>query len=341
MRLRQLVENVLLYEQVILPTDDFVSLRVLAQAFGPEALAILLDAEILKFRRFKGALAYVGAGNGLSVIKMGVGESKRPLGPMWLPTGVAATAILAEMPGVSPLRAKQIAAKIVHSTREVDLDTLQDALRSRTYASARVSRLNSRLGIPNRDLRNLGIRPDQLRLVGSLEENTNPKDDIDKLMIVARTQLELIAKEQSDCDDLSTLSPVGKILAARERTESALSHLYEITDVPDLGTAVMQGAISMAQIVELRSSRHWLEFSRWFHETCRKEPTKVAKEYVKLLKTAGPLDTPFFKVVRILASTIVGIVSPVAGVVAAAADSFLVPKLKEPSAKYSSKNWNS
>jgi hypothetical protein len=38
--------------------------------------------------------------------------------------------------------------------------------------------------------------------------------------------------------------------------------------------------------------------------------------------------------VRLLISTVVGVISPIAGVAAAAADTFLVPKLKEPSAKY-------
>lgn len=336
MRLRQLIENVLLYDQVVLPTDDFISLRVLAQTFGAEAIAILLDEEILKFQRFRGILAYTGAGNGLNVIKVDVARSvadNKPVGPMWLPTGVAAASILAELPGVTPLRARQIAAKVIHATKETDLDNVRMELRNRTRTAALSEMMAPQLKISNSDLDNLGIAPDQLRLLGSLE-NYSPTDDIDKLMAIARTQVELLAKEESSCDDLSTLSPVGKILATKLEGDTSLGRLFEISDVPDLGTAVMRNAITISEIVKLRQSRHWSEFVKWFHEACASDPQRVGKEYVKLLKSEAPLDTGFFRIVRFFVTTVAGFISPALGVAVAAGDSLLIPRLKEPSAKY-------
>ena len=336
MRLRQLIENILLYDQVVLPTDNFLSLDVLARTFGAETVAILIDEGLLKFRRYTGMLAYAGAGHGLTTIRLGVDQARRehrPIAPAWLPTGVAATAILSGVPNVTPLRAKQISAKIVHATKEIELETLRVELRDRVSSSIVSGNLDAQLIPANKNLNDLEIRPDQLRLVGSLEDYA-PTDDIDRLMAVARTQLELLAKEQCGCDDLSTLSPVGKVLVTSNSSSTALGKLYEITDVPDLGSAAMQGAISINEIVKLRQSKHWIEFVRWFHESCASEPDRVAKEYVKLLRTESKLDSGFFKIVRLFVTTVIGAINPVAGIIAGAADTFALPRLKEPAAKY-------
>ena len=214
MRLRQLIENVLLYDQVVLPTDNFLSLRFLAQAFGVEALAILMDEDILKFNRFSGQLAYAGASHGLTVIKVDVArtaQAKGSVGAAWMPTGVAATAILSDLPGITPLRAKQIAAKVVHATKETELSAIIAKLRGSTYEAAHSSEMDPRLRLSNPNLNDLGIRADQVRILGDLEDR-NASDDIDKLMLIARTELELFAKEKNGCDDLSTLSPWGRYL---------------------------------------------------------------------------------------------------------------------------------
>jgi len=127
---------------------------------------------------------------------------------------------------------------------------------------------------------------------------------------------------------------VGKVLATKLGNSTSLNCLYEITDVPDLGAGTMHGAISLEQIIKLRNSRHWREFANWFHEVCATEPNRVGREYVKLLRAEGKIDSPFFKTIRLLISSVVGLISPLAGVAASAADTFLVPRLKEPSAKY-------
>lgn len=333
-RLKQLIENVLLYDQVVVPTDNLLSLHVLAKVFGPESIATLIDEGILRFQRFNGQLVYAGAGRGLTAIKVNVSESVkngRPVGPAWLPTGIAATAILEQMHGVEPRRAKQIAAKVISVTKEIDLDTILRPLRDRTFEAAHSPAIET-LAIDKDNLDDLGIRADQLRLVG--EWNEAWMDDIQKLLAIARTQHELFAKEQSGCDDMSTLSPVGKIIAPNANAKTSLHHLYEITDVPDVGAATMHGAVTIDQVLKFRNTRNWEQFAKWFHETCSSDPNSVGREYVKLLRSEAPLDTNFFKTVRLLVSTAIGVISPIGGIIAAAADTFLLPKIKEASAKY-------
>jgi hypothetical protein len=334
MRLQQLVENILLYDQVVLPTDNFLSIRILADSFGAEGLSQLIDEGIVRFIRAKGMLVYVGEGHGISFIdSVQPGTSGRPLGPMWVPTGVAAYAILREIPGVTDRRARQIAQGIISATKEIELSHLRDELREGTLAAATSPTMDDSLRITSPDIQNLpGKNANQIILPSSFRKPLEPDNDIGRLLRIARTQLEILTQQQAGCDDISTLSPIGKVLSATPG--GSLRHLYEITDVPDVGTAVIKGTVSLEKVIELRNSRHWQQFAQWFHAECGADPTRVGKEYIKLLKEPGVLDSTFFKTVRLLLPTFLGFVSPEAGIALAAADMYLTPTIKGPSAKY-------
>jgi hypothetical protein len=113
-----------------------------------------------------------------------------------------------------------------------------------------------------------------------------------------------------------------------------MASLYQVCDVPDLGAAVLKVGVRIDQVVALRESRHWEEFVKWFHETCASDPSRVAKEYVQLLRMPKWFDAPIFKILRLLIPTAVGIANPLGGVILSAADMFGTQKLKEASPKY-------
>ena len=318
MRLQQIVENILLYEQVVVPTDNLLSVRILADTFGVEGLALLIDEGVIRFVRFRGMLAYVGEGHGVSSItSVSPGTTGQPLAPMWLPTGVAVYEILRGIPGLTDRRAKQMAVKFASATKEIELGQAFCAeIRDSTRAVALSPLLDESLKILSPDLDNLpGKNANQIIIPGKFRQPLEPNNDIGRLLRIARTQQEIIAQRHMHCEDLSTLSPIGKILSTEEGI--ALRHLYEITEAPDVGTAVMRGSASLGQVIDLRNSRHWQEFANWFHDTCSSDAARVGREYVKLLRQPSALDSPFFKTVRLLIPAAIGVISPITGVDAA------------------------
>mgnify|MGYP001610257198 CR=1 FL=1 len=64
-RFTHLLDGLLLYEDVVIPTQDFVSLTVLVGVLGEQAVIDLLEAGDLRFVRLRGAFAYVGNGGGV------------------------------------------------------------------------------------------------------------------------------------------------------------------------------------------------------------------------------------------------------------------------------------
>ena len=186
-------------------------------------------------------LAYVGEGHGISVMSaVSPGNTGQPLGPMWLPIGVAAYSILREVPGTTDLRARQMAVKIASATREIDLGHFRAEIRDNTKAVALSHLLDESLKIRSPDLENLpGKTANQITIPSKFRQPLEPDNDIGRLLRIARTQQEIIAQHQTNCEDLSTLSPIGKVLSTE--TGAVLRHLYEITDAPDVGTAVIRG----------------------------------------------------------------------------------------------------
>ena len=116
------------------------------------------------------------------------------------------------------------------ATKEIDLDHWHIPLRERTYAAMSSGYLSEDLKTKSSDLDNLpGITANQIIVAGKADIPLNPDDDIAKLMRVTRTQIELIAQETMQCDDLSTLSPVGKLISLPLANPSSVNFMKSQT----------------------------------------------------------------------------------------------------------------
>jgi hypothetical protein len=67
---KSLIESVLLFDQVVIPTNDFMPLALMAGVLGEKPVIRLLDEEIIKFARFRGAVGYLGNGGGISILQL-------------------------------------------------------------------------------------------------------------------------------------------------------------------------------------------------------------------------------------------------------------------------------
>src|SRR5262245_44151519 len=73
-----LVQQLLLYDTIVIPTHDFGILRALVAWFGFDLLQDALQRKVLRFVRVRGVLAYVGNGGGLHMSELR-GTPERPM----------------------------------------------------------------------------------------------------------------------------------------------------------------------------------------------------------------------------------------------------------------------
>ena len=72
-----MLERLLLYERINVPTVDFTIIAPLVHWFGVEVPLNLLESEAPKFGRLSGGLGYVGSRNGLAVFRIRSGETQQ------------------------------------------------------------------------------------------------------------------------------------------------------------------------------------------------------------------------------------------------------------------------
>ena len=341
--LKSFIEGILLYEKVYVPTQDFLSLTILVGVLGERAVLDLLAADRLKFLRVNGSLAYVGNGAGISHISITTpeGEPDSFCAPIESAVNWALNGLL-DKPK-DPL----LPLLVVAATQELDLKSITEDVKHETYMDVLKSPyLRNRFSLRNRDLNRLsGIGPKGVRIYGGPSDESWEGDEIDMLMALAATNIELRLAQSINCSDASTASPIGHLIKAKgERSLESLNigqsfaALREIAGIPDVGEGVLENQLSIPQIIKLTQTRNSIQFRQWFHENCRENPVATAREYVSLLRDVPNVQSLPAKIMRFITTTALGaipVVGQAVGALAGVVDSFFIEKwLRGNSPKY-------
>lgn len=330
-----MIDGLVLYDQVIVPTQDFMSLTILVGVLGQRSVLDLLENKCLSFLRVKSAMAYVGNGTGITafMVKSPTGECR----PFCDSVEGAANWALRGLSDISV--DPTLSAKVVQATREIDVGDVIDEVRHETYMDVLNSQcLRDQFAIRNTDMDRLsGIEANGVRIYGGPDGNWHG-DEIDILMALAATNLELCLADFANCVDSSTASPVGQIIKAKvERClgwekATGFGVLQEVAGIPDIAGTVLNEPVAdrpalMSKLLKLRGTRNAEQFRHWFHSNCGSSNLDVAKEYVKLLRQIPAAQSWPGRVIRLIFTSAIGAMLPAAGLAASFVDSFFVERL--------------
>ncbi|WP_346915491.1 hypothetical protein [uncultured Roseibium sp.] len=136
----------------------------------------------------------------------------------------------------------------------------------------------------------------------------------------------------AECSDVSTNTPIGHLLRGKqERINAAKMHagqvrLFELTEVPDVGSWALENPNKIEKLLKLRSSRSGTSFRNWFHAEAIKENPDIAKSYIELLSETNAFNSTPMRVVRFLCTAAWAAIEPISGTAATIADNFLMGK---------------
>jgi hypothetical protein len=338
-RFTHLLDGLLLYEEAVIPTQDFMSLALLAGVLGERTIIDLLESGDLRFVRVKGGIAYIGSGRGLEPFEM-LDENQKPTACFANEDDTISWALNGLNP---PLTDPALPKAVLSRTITLDVTQLRNELRRETYSDILNSgHLRNLFAIRNKDLDHLiGIEAGQVRCFGGADEESRDKDEIDTVLHICAANLELRVAQFAKCDDSSTANPVGHLLKAKiDRTFGtevpfrSLVHLMELEGIPDIASAVLENPIEsrstlLTNLMKVKRSRDGAEFRKWFHESCRGEHRDVARNYVELLKRIPTVNRMPLRILRFLLTSAIGVIpviGNVLGVGASAIDSFFVER---------------
>ena len=77
---RSLIESILLFDQIAIPTNDFMPPALLLSVLGEDPTRELLEEDVIRFARFTGHVGYIGNGGGIRVFHVHSPEETPKMG---------------------------------------------------------------------------------------------------------------------------------------------------------------------------------------------------------------------------------------------------------------------
>ena len=189
---KRLVEGLLLYDKVVIPTQDFLAVTSLVSVLGERSVIVLFDAGAVRFVRFKGTLAYVGNGGGIKFCEMFNDENRRTPQPFCAPLEDAVDFALSGL--TDKPKDRTLANLIVSATTEVNLHAVDKVIRHETYMDVLNSdHLRHTFALRNTSMDHLtGVAPNQVRTFGGVHWSDHWQgDEVDAVLAIAFADLEL------------------------------------------------------------------------------------------------------------------------------------------------------
>ena len=343
----RLANYVLLYDQIIVPTGNLQVLPVLRLMLGEGVFDELVRSRAIVLARFDQWFGYAGDGAGIVFfqIKPNPDRANTPnlAYAFFKPIDEAIDdALSMTTPIADPKRKSELTELLSENVIEVPLNKISDEVRDETYKDI--------LGSPYlRDLmalRNAGRSMNALRGIGANQltychPNYHPgqvdppepgvSPEIGAVLRVAFENFLLglggyleATEITGDDSTLSLLKAKGQRFGLPLEGNAAFTKIQEVSGVPDIGAAFAARQLQAAQLLALRHSKHAQALRDWFADGQPDDSAQdTLRRYVESIGKPTWLDALPMKLIRIATTTGLGVVEPVTGGLASAADTFL------------------
>lgn len=337
--LDRLIECLILYDEVVLPTQDMIIIPALINVLGEDSVRQLMDSGALKFLRVKRGFAYV-PGKGVAVIEVVNPNGQKPPDSKDLEELVAWIATMC----TGSKNPTGFLKSLLYITSEVDADEFETVIRDESEADViNSAAIRDLFGLPDMHPKDLPAKANTMMLYGGPEfADENPV--IMSYLSLVQTNVEAALATRAECHDVFSATGLDTLLAekfARAGHVDASNQVQLLSDIPDFAPIVRGGELPMQKLIKLRNSKHGEEFRLWFHEAVE-NGEDISKAYVDLIQQVHPTDSIPGKLTRIAVwtgtSTAVGtMVAPgpvgtvggaVVGAVGGLFDAFVMDKIR-------------
>jgi hypothetical protein len=339
--------QLLLYEHVIIPTNDFAIVPAILQWMGQDAFEDALEAEAVAFLRRKGSLMYGGNGTGLNEYKI----SDTPEKPFdWARRafwGDLSEAIelqlLHQYPNLAASERERLTRKAVsqYQTAEYTNDYFVKNITTESCADIRDTpelravfmQLAVAAGEKPGDALNMawlpGVKANSFQIA-----TTGPPASLPQLAVqVAEANMDIVLAELAGGTDFYASRGTdailkGKLLRAGcppARCEGFIQ-LLKINGIPDIRPAVESGILSLSSLWKLRQSRKARRFREWLAKSDANSADDLLRIYRESLEETSLMESLPARVIRYGVLTAVGVLHPVIGAGAGLVDLLFTEK---------------
>jgi hypothetical protein len=341
-----LANQLLIYDEIIIPTKDFGIIPILINWFGLETFRRALEENAFSFLHTNSLLAYGGNGIGLSGYIIEVIEDGGKPFLWWQDTMFRESSIAVEQqiknmcPLISKIERENIILQILERTKEVEYENnffMKNIVHETYYNDIEGSKELS-LFVNNDILKgeNGTVYLERLPIINSnemkvLNQQGKVENSIDLILRIAEINIELYMASLCDGADLFTSDGAeillnNKLLRAgidKNSLDSFLS-LSEFRNIPNIGRIVASGDFSLNSLWKIRQTKKSREFRKWFNSLDARNPDDIKKLYVDALERKSWVESLPLKLLRFIITSVVGTIEPVSGFAISTADNFFL-----------------
>ena len=329
---RSIVDQLLLHDEILIPTNDYLTAAGLIYLLGERNFIALLEEGRIKFLRTQGVMVYL-RGTGADGTLLTIHSSKNNL-PQDAPIEDSIRAALSTIQG--KYKEGRLLLKLLASNSEsLKTSDIVDIIRPDAYRDLGQTALwKETYRHPDQSLLNL---PGQGTMHGTLlctQKNVSQKP-VDTLLALAQMNIELYLAKEFDCSSTTTGAPVGDVvslklsrLSQQRDTHDQLWKFLDFVDIPDISHRLVDDQGLLSRYLKLTQKRDAEQFRAWFHTTQHESGEELAKEYVRQLEEEPKLSKAPARFIRFAVTTAIDLIPlPGTGTAASVVDTFIVDRL--------------
>lgn len=339
-----LASQLLIYDDIIIPTKDFGIIPALVNWMGLNAFREAIKKGIISFLHRKDMLAYVGNGNGISQITLSETEKKKFSWWQKALFGEKEEAIDLQLKyrcGFLDKKERNIIIGDVSdkcSSLKFEKDDFNEKIIHETYTDILKSEALSSIVLSLSTQEQEAIDLDRLPEVKANQVRVfdvwQMRDTVDLVLKIAEINITLymgLFLRESDLLMPAGVEPILKDKLVRDGLKvnniDDFASLLELNNLPDLRVAMESELLTFSEIWKLRKKGNAKRFRRWIKKGSPKDARELEKMYVDNLKGKAFVNALPLRAIKFLVAAGVGLYDPSAGLTASAIDSFFVDKL--------------
>jgi hypothetical protein len=342
------VAQSLLYETLVIPTNDFGIVAAAIDWMGDGAFEDALDSEALTFLRRRGFLAY--ASDGLGIQEMAIEDTPEKPFDWWQKAFFADMSqsidiqLIHRHPGLTGRRREHLIEKVIRYTDVVVYpgnDYFINNIAKESYYDARdtpelraeIIRFAHAVGHPRGapiDMMRLpGVSKNSFQIVGSAEVTSAP----DLVIRIAEMNMDLFLAGFGGGTDVYVPRGADAVIKQKlaragypEARREGFLKILALTNLPDIRPAVESGAIAFDSIWKVRQSRKARRFREWLAQADPASADDLVRLYIESIEQPSVIESVPARIVRFGLLTALGLSHPVAGGALALADTLFTEK---------------
>ncbi len=329
--IKSFCEDLILHDQILVPTQDYLSACGLILILGENGFIELLENDKLKFIRTRSGFGFL---SGKGPAEIGIFNDPDNQRPQDSPIEQSVSAGLSVIQG-NIKNKKKLHELLVQNSVPIEWSTILKAVKKESIKDLKYTKTwKSKYESNNPNYILLPKHKDNKVNVQVMGSKLDPQNRIsDALLALTQYNSDLFLADKFNCQNISPCYPIGDLLEIKKkRIEQVTGNtenlwvLFEVNGVPDLSQLVLSHKLTMSKLLKVVTNKNSMEFRKWFHDNQKLNEKELLCEYLKIIKQVPTIQNLPVKSLRFIVTTVLGFV-PIAGQIAGVFDSFIIEKL--------------